>query len=73
MEHNNHAADTREELEAKVNSFPPGAIEEFASKENIDKYNLIGAASLEVIRANTADFAPVDLDPAKLDYKEWVD
>ena len=64
----------RLELEAKINDFPPGAVEDFCSrKKNIDKYKLIGAASVEVIRANTRDFAPLDLDPTKLDYKEWVD
>ena len=57
-----------------MNTFPPGAIEScYSSKENIDKYHELGPVSLAVIRAKTADLAPVDLDPSKLEYKEWVD
>ena len=58
----------RVELCKKIDTFPPGVIEDFGGEESIAKYKLIGPATLKVIQANCPDYAPVDLDPSKLDY-----
>ena len=72
MEPHNEQTYTREELEAKVKDFPPGAVEEYCSeKASIDKYKLIGGVTVDEFRSEGVRF--VDIDPAKLDYKEWVD